>query len=265
MKKFKITAGALTTLVLVVACGVLAQQSAPVGRAEAGPKDTSSEYLVNHQEKAPVAEPKTLLARTQFGQRFQPPHAILEIAANFEGTSDKEKRKVYGLSSITVPAGGWTVTSVAIYTAYPEHPDKWLKLAKARLNIFPKKKGKRPAADDDPERGREIKVSVRKNRQEKDGKGKNCDVFEVRASNLKLNLEPGDYWIGLTPIISYETTSQGMHLYSHPVDPEPRFEDVARNPDEDFMPEWSEWRGIGDGTPRYLSILLEGQVGGGKE
>jgi len=57
-------------------------------------------------------------------------------------------------------------------------------------------------------------------------------VYEVRGSDLDLVLQPGEYWIGLTPICQSESHGQAGHLVVGDVH-DARFDDAVRSPDGD--------------------------------
>ncbi len=138
------------------------------------------------------SQPEVLCERTEFSYSLF--MGFLAITFNRELTPDEGKKAQpdkYGLSSVTVPAGGWKVDAVAIYTS-PSQPADWRKVGRARFNVIAKK-GDLPGEADEPRKGREVEVTVREAQE---------GVYEVRAANLKLTLEPGEYWIGLTPIHS---------------------------------------------------------------
>src|SRR5262249_25586570 len=99
-------------------------------------------------------------------------------------------------------------------------------------------------------RGREVEVAVREVQK---------NVYEVRASDLRLTLKPGEYWVGLTPIAS-DTTDSAWHLLVRSV-PDARFEDVFRSPDREG--DLGNWRAIGPSDFQalgwHLSIRIEGR------
>lgn len=101
----------------------------------------------------------------------------------------------YGMSDVTVPAGGWTINSVATYFSALSWFDP-SSVPTAVLNIFPKT-GALPAAGDDP-RGTAsgVIVPVTLTQIVVDFQGVNV----VEAAGLNISLAAGDYWVGLTPI-----------------------------------------------------------------
>ena len=79
-------------------------------------------------------------------------------------------------------------------------------------------------------------------------------VYEVRASNLELILEPGEYWIGLTPMSSQANGFAG-HLLADGVR-NARYSDVYWDSDDDA----SAWSAISPTRPdEHLSIRIEGR------
>lgn len=170
---------------------------------------------------------EVLCERTEFGDNFLFPGSPA-IAFNRELTPDDGKKPQpesrYSLSSVTVPAGGWKVDAIAIYTS-PRQPADWRKVGRARLNVIAKK-GDLPAETDDPLKGREVEVAVSERQQ---------GVYEVRASDLKLTLEPGEYWIGLTPIHS-QANGFAEHLIAFGVR-DARVDDFHRAGGNDLSPE----------------------------
>src|SRR5262249_8231128 len=146
----------------------------------------------------------------------------------------KESSSTYGLSSVTVPPGGWKVHAVAIYTRHPRQPKEWLKVSRARFNVIQKKEAV-PLKQDDPPRGQEVDVTVREVRK---------DVCEVRATDLRLTLESGECWIGLTPICAEANGDPGHHLAVHGVR-NARSEDVFWNRKGGDDPEHHKWTANG--------------------
>jgi hypothetical protein len=141
---------------------------------------------------------------------------------------------------VTVPAGGWKVDAIAIYTS-PSQPADWRKVGRARLNVIAKKgicrRGGRTR------KGREVEVTVREAQK---------GVYEVRAAELKLTLEPGEYWIGLTPIHS-QTNGFAEHLIAFGVR-DARFDDVHRAADEDLSPEERAWAALSPNSSRRTPV-----------
>ena len=194
------------------------------------------------------SQPEVLCERTEFGES-----AIVggpAFTINREVTPDNGKKALpeskYGLSSVTVPAGGWKVDAVAIYTN-PSQPTDWRKVGRARFNVIAKKEDL-PGEAKDPLKGREVEVTVR---EFKEG------IYEVRAADLKVILEPGEYWIGLTPICS-QTNGFAGHLTAFGVR-DARCNDVRRAAGEELSPEERVWEALSPERPgEHLSIRIEG-------
>lgn len=104
----------------------------------------------------------------------------------------------YGVSDVTVPAGGWTIQSVSTYFSNINFGPT---TTSAVLNIFPKT-GALPTAANDPRatptgQGTAlVPVDVRGI-----GGATQQPVMTITANNLNIVLAPGDYWIGLTPAL----------------------------------------------------------------
>ncbi|MBI1903006.1 MAG: S8 family serine peptidase [Planctomycetia bacterium] len=251
--------GTLVTVVLVpLADATSGEQPARVRLAMASPDDAKDGNKPNGQkhagdplkakDAAPLAQPEVLCERVQFAEEVIAT-GDPSIGYNCELVSEKNKSTTrgYSLSSVTVPQAGWKVHSLAIYTISYQ-PEKWLKLRRARLNVFAKK-GDLPAADADPQGGREVEVTVRRIKE---------GVYEVRASDLKLDLKPGEYWIGLTPISS-DTVGWGSHLLVHARDA--RFDDVGWSPgrEKGRMDGGGKWTPVfPDRVDQHLSVRIEG-------
>jgi serine protease AprX len=192
---------------------------------------------------------EVLCERIEFGESpFFP--GSLAITLNREVTPDEGKdakaERNYSLSSVTVPAGGWKVDAIAIYTS-PSQPADWRKVGRARLNVIAKKEDL-PGMADDPRKGREVEVTVREVQE---------GVYEMRAADLKLTLEPGEYWIGLTPIHS-PANGFAEHLIAFGVR-DARFDDVHRAAGDDLSPEARAWAAINPTRPgEHLSIRIDG-------
>ncbi len=195
------------------------------------------------------SQPEVLCERTEFG--YSVFSGGLAITINREVNRDDGKKaqpeSKYSLSSVTVPAGGWTVDAVAIYTS-PSQPADWRKVGRARLTVIAKK-GDLPGDADEPRKGREVEVTVREAQE---------GVYEVRATDLELPLEPGEYWIGLTPIHS-RANGFAEHLIAFGVR-DARFNDVYRDAGDDLSPEERAWAAFSPTRPsEHLSIRIEGR------
>lgn len=113
------------------------------------------------------------------------------IAPGFNGAI------VYAVSDVSVPASGWQVNSVTTYFSNIGFPAT---VTSAVLNIFPKT-GALPSDTVDPRASPlgmgslVVPVDVR---YEVDFQ----PVMELSATGLNIDLPAGEYWIGLTPVLS---------------------------------------------------------------
>lgn len=102
----------------------------------------------------------------------------------------------FAVSDVTVGAPGWNIQSITTYFSALS----WFEgsVTDAVLNVFPKSGGS-PVAGNDPRVspfGSGTMVPVTMTQTVVDFQGVNV----VRATGLNINLAPGEYWIGLTPI-----------------------------------------------------------------
>ena len=111
------------------------------------------------------------------------------IAAGLDGST------LFGRSDVHAGGGGWVVNRVATYYSGLSWFDGGV--TQAVLNVFPKT-GSLPTAANDPRVtfGSGTLVDVTRTQFDLDGNG----VAAYQVSGLSINLAPGDYWIGLTPI-----------------------------------------------------------------
>ena len=65
----------------------------------------------------------------------------------------------YILSGIVVPPGGWDINAVTVYFEKARKPAGWMRVARARLNLF-RKSADLPLPVDDPRKGRVVDVKV---------------------------------------------------------------------------------------------------------
>lgn len=116
---------------------------------------------------------------------------------NWTKTSGIGQREAYGMTDVTVPAGGWTIQSISIYVGTLAFNTP----TTATLNIFPKT-GALPTAANNPRLvangGTGVSVPVTVTSFEING---NSGQFanDINASGLSIALAAGDYWIGLAP------------------------------------------------------------------
>jgi len=124
--------------------------------------------------------------------------------ANWTKTSGFGQREAYGMSDVTIPAGGWTIQSITVWAGTLAFNDP----TSATLNIFPKSSAL-PTAANNPRLaangGTGVLVAAVTSFIEING---NSGQFarEITSSGLNIVLAPGDYWIGLTPKFSGSST-----------------------------------------------------------
>ena len=99
------------------------------------------------------SQPEVLCERTEFG--YELVIGTRAFTFNREVTPDDGKKaqpeSTYSLSSVTVPAGGWTVDAVAIYTS-PSQPVEWLKVTRGTIQCHCQKRGSAGRGGRPPER-----------------------------------------------------------------------------------------------------------------
>ena len=154
----------------------------------------------------------------------------------------------YQVHDVTVGAGGWNISSITGY--YTDTAHAWPVTLDVRIIMF-SKTGSLPAAGNDPTAGTVYSASLTS-----DG-----TTTYVTASGLSINLGPGDYWIGITPIIAFGSYGQEFHQIAASLMGDPT---AMRNPGNGFGygAEWGTYAMFqftaGDGA-----ILIEGNGGNG--
>lgn len=254
-----IAVGLLVSMVLPVPTGWSAPQPVPAVRAQEKSTDSKGETRppgvkdgdepFNRKDSSALLPLEVLCERKQFFKR----EGVFASAINGEWISNEKRQLHYGLSSVTVPKGGWKVEAIAIYTAPPVNEKDWLKVNRARLNVFPKR-GDLPDVNNDPRDGREVEVTVRERREDARDTLRPMRVYEVRAVGLQLTLEPGEYWIGITPIDS--VSAGAPHLLVQNVH-DARFDDVHQ--DENRSTKERDWNAVRPIPDVHLSIRIEGR------
>ncbi|MDY7108262.1 MAG: MYXO-CTERM sorting domain-containing protein [Planctomycetota bacterium] len=144
----------------------------------------------------------------------------------------------------------WVIQSVSVY--FTSNNGNWGQfLSQARLNIFDWVPGTLPLAADDPTAGAVVSVGAVE---------QGDSTWKITASGLNVNLDAGNYWIGLTPIVNFADGGQEFHR------PAPIINDnnAWRNPGGAFGygTDWI-YAHIVDGTGEWenqweASILIEG-------
>ena len=192
----------------------------------------------------PQSQSEVLCERTDFGHNSGFRVTQFNNIEHSRDEGNAKRHNTYCLSSVTVGAGGWKVDAVAIYM---RGAPAWGKTRRARLNVIAKK-GDLPGDADDPRKGREVEVKV----------SEEAGVYEVRAADLNLTLEPGEYWVGLTPIRS-QRNGYAAHLAVIGVS-DARFDDVSRTVGGDLGAKGSAWTPVTPSRPaEHLSIRIEGR------
>ena len=93
---------------------------------------------------------------------------------------------IYGVADVIVGDAGWNVDSITQY--YSSWNQDWVfAITEGSLHVFPKTG---PLPVDDPVASVTVPMTAATN---------DPDVIEVTASELNLDLAPGEYWIGITP------------------------------------------------------------------
>jgi hypothetical protein len=107
----------------------------------------------------------------------------------------------YQLHDVTVTGTGWNITSITEYFTTGAWPGSF----DARLNIFALS-GSAPLPTDDPTSGLLYPaVNVE------------STLSTVTLSGLNINLAPGDYWIGFTPVLDFGSSGQQFELVASTV------------------------------------------------
>lgn len=141
---------------------------------------------------------------------------------------------MYSVNDITVGGTGWIVESISIYVNALGGFEN--DVTTAYVNVFPKT-GSLPT--EIPDNSTSVAVTV---------VNVGGDDYMVTAAGLAIELEPGEYWIGLTPAASAFNT--GIHIPANTLvgDATPTY-DANGFP----VPMWSNWVADTDAT-----ILIEG-------
>lgn len=170
--------------------------------------------------------------------------------ANWTKTSGFGQREAFGMSDVTVPAGGWTIQSISVYmgTLAFNTPTT------ATLNIFPKTSAL-PLPSNNPRTvangGSGQTVSVTNSMFEINGNsGQFANEFTV--SSLNIVLAPGDYWIGLTPLYLGSSTDNQW----------PAVSQIGSSQSVRFAfpldPTWSDNAALLSAPPTDGAILVQG-------
>jgi len=111
----------------------------------------------------------------------------------------------FGLTMHTVSdivvAETWNVSSISTFWSILD--ENWASLTEGYLHVFPKT-GDLPASDDDPTASLVVPMSATVAN----------NLGTLVADGLDLTLEPGEYWIGITPIVPAGPFGPEVHLSS---------------------------------------------------
>ncbi len=156
----------------------------------------------------------------------------------------------YQVHDVSVGAGGWVITSVTGF--FTPNWANGIESGQARLNIFAKT-GSMPGAGDNPTLGivgtADFGIS-------------DPAVKLVTLGGLDVALTPGDYWIGLTPIVGFAAGGQGFHQVTAPIIGD---YSAVRNPGGafGFGTGWTTYASLSNGVAGDGAVRIEGRVGGG--
>lgn len=157
----------------------------------------------------------------------------------------------YQVADITVGAPGWTINSISIYLlGFNSSP--WPTTFNSRLNYF-SRSAALPLALEDPTTGAVFSTTLTP-----DVGG----LYKATISGLSLSLAPGDYWIGFTPIVGFDSYGQAYTALAA-VDTGAAFT-AWRNPGGGFgvTTSWSDLTVPGAAQPGDIAILIEGELNG---
>ncbi len=151
--------------------------------------------------------------------------------------SDFPTYSTYIVSDIVVTAP-WHVGRMTQYYVNGSSTPNWSGLTQGRLNIFPKT-GSLPGAGNDPGTGIVVPITVASG-----------SLNPVVTASLNLDLNPGNYWIGLTPLTAFGTHGQAFLAQALGVHGDP---DAIRNPGGGFAfgTSWMPAGTIPGGHPGY--------------
>lgn len=111
--------------------------------------------------------------------------------------SDYPTYSTYQVHDIVVPAPGWNIQKITTWYVDGATPGNWTTVTQGRLNVFPKT-GALPLAGDDPTAGTAYPITII------NPAGGTAEI----SMNVNLNLAPGQYWIGFTPMTTFATHGQ---------------------------------------------------------
>ena len=95
---------------------------------------------------------------------------------------------IYGMSDVVVGGTGWVVESITIYRQL-----LGVEPTLGYINVLPKTSSPLPMADQIPNQDMAVALTATY-------VPGSDQYFAITASGLNIELEPGEYWIGLTPV-----------------------------------------------------------------
>jgi hypothetical protein len=109
----------------------------------------------------------------------------------------------YTVGDITVGGSGWHVDKITTY--YTRIDPNWgIGITQGYLNLFPKTGSLPVDGADDPTAGTPVALTSTSF----------DDRFEISAAGLNLELAPGEYWIGITPVAPSGFFGPEIHMSS---------------------------------------------------
>jgi hypothetical protein len=166
-------------------------------------------------------------------QPFDTSTGYINQVLGYGGSSSYD---TYQVHDVTVTGGGWNITSITEY--FTSGFGNWPGSFNAKLNIFPLI-GSLPQPADDPGSG----LSPIYAAQDVGG--------TVTLSGLNINLAPGSYWIGFTPIVNFDSYGQEFQLAAASIVGKPS---GIRNPGNGFG-EGADWM-----TTAAFGTALDGAI-----
>jgi len=110
---------------------------------------------------------------------------------------------VYTVGDVTVGGTGWHVEKITTY--YSRIDPNWgIGITQGFLHVFPKTGALPVDGTDDPAASTPVTLTT----------ALFDDRFEIYASGLSLDLAPGEYWIGITPIAPAGFFGPEIHMSS---------------------------------------------------
>lgn len=103
----------------------------------------------------------------------------------------------YTVADVNVTGAGWNITSVSMYWSCIDF--NWSSTTTGRLNIF-SQTGALPSNSDNPSTGGLVPGTVAMTVETLFDDTVQQAYYRVTASGLNINLAPGSYWIGITPV-----------------------------------------------------------------